>query len=315
MPRALPRRLPSPSALSLWLAVSSAAGLSRVSAVSCLRRGGPLGFRGVRLGRPVVRGLRVGRSITLLFGGSSSVASSPVSVVGVSVPGSVPASSPGASLSESSLLSVEFDDSDDVAPPAPDVDASSATARPAPASIAAETPAVTTPTPNHCKNRSTMSSPVPDRGKRYRESSAPAAVLGRTTAAGHRPSARVRSVYAQLRCPWCGHGADEIETSDGHRRPFANAGGCERRVAGGVDGCRFHRPRGNRPRRVRSGVPLRSAHPGPHGGGQGVDRRSRARQPRAVRARAGRDGQAVRAPAHRQHLPGRHHPQRADRTS
>ena len=73
----------------------------------------------------------------------------------------------------------------------------------------------------------------------------------------------------------------------------------------------FDGSRGDRPRRVRRGVPLRSAHPGPHGGGQGADRRSRARQPRAVRARTGRDGQAVRAPAHRQHLPGRHHPQRA----
>ena len=39
----------------------------------------------------------------------------------------------------------------------------SAAAMPAPTTIAADTPAATTPALNHTKNRSTMPSPVPDR--------------------------------------------------------------------------------------------------------------------------------------------------------
>ena len=77
-------------------------------------------------------------------GVSSSVASSPVSVGGLSVPGSVSASSsspgsgsladgwssPGVSLSESSLLPVEFDDSDEVVPLASEPGGLSASPRP-----------------------------------------------------------------------------------------------------------------------------------------------------------------------------------------
>src|SRR5439155_14818520 len=61
---------------------------------------------------------------------------------------------------------------DDVAPPGADAPSVSAAATPAPAIIAADTPAVTTPAPNDNRNRSTMPSPVPDGGERYRESSA-----------------------------------------------------------------------------------------------------------------------------------------------
>ncbi|MEN3317695.1 MAG: hypothetical protein V7643_1096 [Mycobacterium sp.] len=59
-----------------------------------------------------------------------------------------------APVSESGLFSGGFADSDEVVPSVSEPDALSALATPAPASIAADMPAVTTTAPNHTKNRS-----------------------------------------------------------------------------------------------------------------------------------------------------------------
>ena len=170
---------------------------------------------------------------------------------------------------------------------------------------------MTTPALNHTKNRSTMRSPVPDRGNGNARCQSGTTFTAIDAYLGHRPSACGRSVYAQVRWPWRRRGAVDIEMTDGQQRPAADAGGCARRDPGGVDGCRICRSRGDRPRRIRGGVSLQPARSGPHHRGEGSDCGSRARQPGAVRARTGGDGQVVRASAHRQHLPGRDHRHRA----
>jgi hypothetical protein len=60
------------------------------------------------------------------------------------------------SVPESALVSAGFADSDEVVPLASEPGGLSAIATPAPATMAAATPAVTIPAPIHTKNRSTM---------------------------------------------------------------------------------------------------------------------------------------------------------------
>jgi hypothetical protein len=60
---------------------------------------------------------------------------------------------PAPSLSESALFSAGFADSDEVVPFVSDPGGLSALATPTPAIIAADMPAVTTPAPNHTKDR------------------------------------------------------------------------------------------------------------------------------------------------------------------
>src|SRR5215207_10028651 len=114
---------------------------------------------------------------------------------------------PAPSASEFALLAVFFAASDEVVPVASAPGGLSALAAPAPATVAAVTPAVTIAAPNHTKNRSTMASPVPDRGKDNARCQPARAINRNWPWASQQPSTCRGSVYAQVRWRWCGHDA------------------------------------------------------------------------------------------------------------
>src|SRR5262249_31000831 len=91
---------------------------------------------------------------------AASVSSAPLDSAAGFLFGLLPAGfgfgAPTLSVPESALVSARFAGSDEVAPLASEPGGLSATATPAPATMAAATPAVTIPAPIHTKNRSTM---------------------------------------------------------------------------------------------------------------------------------------------------------------